>query len=201
MSLRSQIHYLCLPIFLILAASGCQSLEENLEKRKSPYADERIEAIDWLFHNASNVELKEALQNDSNEVVRSMAARLMALDGSKEFIPFLEQALQDESYLVRMEAVQSLGSLQAEEMLPQLRRMLSPKKEPNLWVRLKVLRTLEYMKSSDLSTLKDIVEALEDPEPTVRFQAFSLLEKFTGEKMKMDREDWKIYLRKLESQS
>lgn len=188
----------------LLAAIGCQTMDENLDKLESPYAAERLEAIDWLLENSRNPEenrklLKKALKKDKSELVRAMAARFMALDGNEDFIPDLKWALQDPSAHVRMEVVQSLGSLKVESALPELLKMLSPKREPDCWVRLKVLKTVSYMKAS--SSAGDLVEALEDPESSVRFQALCLLEKFTGMKLGTEKEDWENYFKKIKQQS
>ena len=123
---------------------------------------------------------------DKSELVRSLAARLMGLDGNKEFIPLLASALEDPSVAVRMEAVQSLGSLQAHETMEQLVKLLP--KEPHVWVRLKILKTIEYWNQPP--ALNILIERLDDQDPAVRFQSLALLEKFTGKKIGMDKEGW-----------
>lgn len=194
LNMRAIIVIGCLSLMMTM---GCQSLEENLQKLKSEYASDRIEAIDWLFYNADNKEankqlLKEAVQHDKNEVVRSLAIRFMALEGNEEYVPFLKNSIVDASPLVRMEAIQGIGTLNAKSVIPDIVERLSSKKEPDLWVRLKILKTLEYMDASQNSLL--LVELLEDSEPAIRFHALSLLEKFTGKKLGIDKQTWKTFL-------
>lgn len=182
--------------FILLAGTGCQSVESNLERLHSPSSLERSQAIYWLFENSTDTPtmqklLVEALTQDKSELVKSLAIRLMGLQGKQEYVPYLLKALQDPSAFVRMESVQSLGSLKVEASVPELLDLF--RKENNTWVRLKILKTLSYMNAKE--TVPALIEQLDDLEPTIRFQLAMLLEQFTGEKFGVDKESWqKWYL-------
>ena len=190
-------NYLLL-LAIIALISGCNSLPENLKKLKSKYALDRCEAIHWLYHHVKSDTtrnlLTEALHKDESDVVRSLAARLMALGGDKSYIPDLQKALEDSSPLVRMEVAQSLGSLQSRQSLGKLGSLLAKGKnedrirEQDAWVRLKIIKSMEYMEAKQAVPV--LIEALADNEPAVKFQALLLLEKFTGKKLGTDKESW-----------
>ncbi|NUM35833.1 MAG: HEAT repeat domain-containing protein [Candidatus Brocadiae bacterium] len=181
---------LFLIFFIFLCA--CSSFNQHLQKLKSESAIERCEAIQWLYFNVktqtSEKLLVDALEKDQSMIVRSLAARIMALEGRKEFIPLLEKALYDENPLVRMEAVQSLGSLKSKSSIPKLTELLL--KDPDLQVRLKVLKSIQYMQSEEETTLA-LIDSLDDQEASVRFHSLLLLEKSTKNKFGSDKESWK----------
>jgi len=187
-------------IIIILASIiiSCNSLHTNLQKLRSNLGGERCEAIYWLYFNIKGKTTQKliinALIKDKSELVRSLAARLMGIDGNKNYIPLLENALtNDKSYLVRMEAAQSLGSLLAKKSIKKLEEQL--KKDNNSWVKLKILKTFEYMNAKQ--AVPFLIKILDDQEPAVRFQALRLLEKFTGEKVGLDKQSWLNWYEKL----
>lgn len=153
---------------------------------------ERCEAIYWLYFNVktetSKKLLVDALEKDQSMLVRSMAARIMALEGKAEYIPLLEKALNDSSPLVRMEAIQSLGSLKSKSSIPLLTELLL--KDTDIHVRLKALKSIQYMQAEE-DIIPVLIDSLEDQEPSVRFQALLLLEKSTKVKLGSDKETWK----------
>jgi HEAT repeat protein len=169
---------------------GCSGMDHSLENLKSQSCKDRAAAIYWLCTNVQSPTNKklvsEALQKDKSDLVRSLAVRLMALDGDVQFIPLIHNALQDSSALVRMEAAQSLGSYKDYQALPQLTAVIE--KEHNAWVRLKILKSIEHMRAAQ--TVPALIGRLEDTEPAVRFQALLLLQKFTGQQIAADKESW-----------
>lgn len=169
---------------------------DQLRNLKSIRSHERSHAILWLTENVDSPTnkklLRESLQNDPSELVRSTSARLIALDGSSEFVADLEQALADSSPIVRMEAAQGLGSLHSYASIPLLIKLL--KDDGDLWVRLKILKTIEYIEA--MEAVPTLIEILDDQEPAIRFQTLAILEQFTGEKIGMDKARWKRWYEK-----
>lgn len=174
----------------MLILVGCGGMNHHLQNLKSQSSKDRAEAIYWLCTHVQNQTnkklLAEAIVKDKSDLVRSLAARLMALDGDPQFVPLLQKAMQDSSALVRMEAIQSLGSYLHHQSLPQITAVAA--KESNAWVRLKILKDIDYMDAKD--SLPFLIERLDDSDPSVRFHALLLLEKFSGQKMGTDKEVW-----------
>lgn len=183
-------------ILLLITAVSCTSFNTYVKNLNSESASDRIESIYWLSQNAPGSTtqklLVESLRNDKNEVVRSLAIRLIALQHHTDAIPVIAKSLQDSSALVRMEAAQSLGTLQAYSALPQLTAQLE--KEQDILVRLKILKTINYLDATE--AIPALVACLEDDESAVRFQALMLLEKFTQTQPGLDKESWQRWVRK-----
>ena len=190
--------FILLPLLAICLCS-CSSLKSNLKKLRSPHSEARCEAIYWLHQNVQNKANKkliiDALTKDESEVVRSLAARLMGIEKNPLYLPLLTSALSDPSALVRMEAVQSIGSINRKASLPDIASLL--KKEPEVLVRLKALKSINYMGSKQ--AIPALIDELEDQEPAARFQALILLEKFTKANPGMDKNSWKEWYQKHKS--
>ncbi len=180
-----------LGIFLFIFLLSCNSFQKNVTKLKSEESINRAEAIYWLSENSLTATtqklLIEALNKDESEVVRSLVARIIAVQKNPEYIPLLVRSLSDKSPLVRMEVAQSLGTLQAKSAIPDLLKVLE--KDTEVLVRLKVLKSINYMDAKE--TVPNLIEMLEDHEPSVRFQALQLLERFCQVNVGLDRESWK----------
>ena len=190
-----------LVLLTVLTFAGCNSLENNLRKLKSNYAKSRCEGIYWLYYNGhkkiNQKLLIDALKRDENELVRSLAARLMGLEGKTVYVYPLLMALNDPKSLVRIEAAQSLGTLKSEEALTRLGELLE--QDSNIYVKLKILKTINHMNAK--KAVPDLIEALDDEEPAVSFQSLMLLEKFTNAKAGLGKNDWKEWLKENKSKS
>lgn len=175
---------------MLMIFSSCSSFKQHVAGLKSESSQERVEHIHWLYENAPGPTtqklLIESLRNDKSEVVRSLAVRLLALQHNPDVIPILILSLRDSHPLVRMEVVQSLGTLQAYSELPTLVKQL--KTESDVLTRLKILKTINYLNATE--AIPDLVDCLDDEETAVRFQSLMLLEKFTQTKAGLDKESW-----------
>ena len=182
--------FLAILLGILIFLTGCNSLEKNLVKLKSPSSVDRCEAILWLYNNVKTETTQklvmDALYRDSSPGVRSLAVRLLGIENSEEYLTPLETSLNDPSALVRMEVVQSLGSMHAKQSVPKLLKMLEV--ETDKTVRLKILKTLQYIRAKE--SVPVLIERLEDEEPAVRLQALLLLKYFTKQSLGIDKEPW-----------
>ena len=161
------------------------------------YSTDRIDAIlEILDCEKIPFKVKQELlikaSEDENEVVRSLAIRLMALTRRKVFMKYIKRAFKDKSSLVRLEAIQAIGTLHNYELLKSAMNKFS--KDTEYWVRLKVLKSLEYIEAWNNSKniiLDFLIKALRDSEPAVRFQASLILYQITGKNLGDDQEIWK----------
>ncbi|HON44920.1 MAG TPA: HEAT repeat domain-containing protein, partial [Planctomycetota bacterium] len=154
-------------VFVSLFVTSCSSIDEHLVKLKSPSAVSRCEAILWLYDNIKTETtqklLMDALYKDENPVVRSLVVRILAIENNPAYIPLLEVALNDASPLVRLEVVQTLGSMHAKQSIPKLLKLLETETDKN--VRLKILKTLQYTRSKE--SIPVLIARLDDPEPAI----------------------------------
>lgn len=170
---------------------SCQSRETRMEQLKSEYAENRVEAIHWLYEERFDEQLvqktlENALEKDESPLVKSLAIRLMVLEQKDHYLPLIVAKTQHPHHLVRIEAVQAIGSYLAYDQLEKLFEVMV--KEKNAEVRLKILKSIEYMNAKE--SLPSLIAQLDDPDPTIQFQTLMLVERFTGEKVGLDKETW-----------
>ena len=61
--------------------------------------------------------------------------------------------------------------------------------ETDKTVRLKILKTLQYIRAKE--SVPVLIERLDDEEPAIRLQALLLLKYFTKQSLGIDKEPWK----------
>lgn len=171
-------------LLLALSDDGVEAVQRQavlaLEKVKDPRAFERLLAL----LQAGTVNVRAAAARSLGRYSSQKADESEALRARA--IAALDKALGDPSLVVVAEAAESLGSLGVPETAPILAGLL---KHPADQVRQAAARALELVANPDV--LSDLLAALDDPVPSVRFSLVGALSKVCGtaklgEKQKAD---------------
>jgi len=140
----------------------------------SPFRTIRIRAIralERLKDPTLVTRLGTVLTGDPDAELRAMAARALGATGSKQAIPVLSLALEDESPVVQEESVRALVALGDQRIVRTLKRRIAeaPPKERTKVVRLAAL-------VPDASLIPSLGPLLADGDPEVRaFTASAIL--------------------------
>ena len=97
-----------------------------------------------------------------NPCARRISASELGLIGSKDAVPALIQAFQDQVVYVRVSAAEALGQIGLEDAVPALIKALQ---DEDIDVRLNAARALERMGKDAVPAL---VQALQDEDTSVR---------------------------------
>ena len=197
--MRATAGLLCIVAAL---AGGCghastfgPTTEELLGRLDSPDPDVRREAIAELSEPRGGregkfPELYATFTADEDATVRSAALRALGRCEASEQMGAVTAALDDEVPAVRRDAAVALDSVIADEAVEPLSR--AALEDPSIGVRVAAVRALRhYRRPGVLATL---MEALDDPEFSVRHQAGRSLAELTGEDAGTDARRWRRIL-------
>ena len=178
---------------LLLAGAGCApSIESYLRDLDSEDHEDRMDAAVALGERRATKAVK-ALENhlakDDWALVRAVCARALTRIGRKESAGAFVRALDDKNETVRWEAVLGLGKLGVREEAGRIASLLGTEKAPE--VRRECAKILGLFGAVD--RIPDLIDALEDPDATVRLQAERSLQRLTVRDLGPHPEDWRAW--------
>jgi HEAT repeat protein len=135
----------------------------------SPFRSIRVRSLQGLM-GVKDPQLgrryETLLANDADPDVRALAVRALATTGASEFIPPLEQALDDPAVLVQEEAVAALVTLGDPRLVEVLRQRLTDATGP---ARVRVIQLCGRVPAPEL--VADLGPLLADGDPEIRTNA------------------------------
>jgi len=156
-------------------------------------ADRRRRGIEALSSRAYGLEepylsgYAELLKTDRNACVRSAAARALGKAGDARYLPALIAALEDAADVVRWDVAEALRSVHGPAAVAPLCK--HARTDTSTDVRICCARALEHYRRNDVVAV--LVECLEDPEFSVRYQAHESLVALTGQDHGYFAHDWR----------
>ncbi len=185
-------------VLILLSVVGCKSDADYAEQLKSSDPGEKQEAILHLSQPGKadklTIEILRAsiAGGEPSPLVRAAAAYSLGELGDSNNVLLLIRALDDKEYLVRFDAVIALGKLGDVRGIKPLTERLSRDAHP--WVRLKAARALSQLAAR--GAVPALVEALDDRDRSVQYNAHIALRELTGQSIGRDRTEWEAWLAK-----
>jgi HEAT repeat protein len=180
-------------LWLFLAGAGCApSTESYLRDLKSEDHEDRMNAAVALGERGAATAapaLESRLAKDDWALVRAACARALTRIGRVESAEALVRALDDKNETVRWEAILGLGTLGVRRESGRIAALLASDKAPE--VRRECARILGLFEA--VGRIPDLIDALEDPDATVRLQAERSLRRLTVRDLGAHPEDWRAW--------
>ncbi len=140
------------------------------------------------------LKLFEDAAKDPDAGVRQVGVRALGIHGTPDHVPLLVERLEDEEWLVRMEAARALQRLHNEEAVPPLMQHLDPEKEDQPAVRAEAALALGQYRQPRV--VQACIAALNDPSLAVNHNALRSLETLTGQNFGFEPAEWLAWLDK-----
>jgi len=135
--------------------------------------------------------LYEEYANDEDTNVRAAAMRALGNHGVPEHVPLIAQNVDDESRLVRIEAVEALQRLHNAEAIDALLGRLDPDTEPETEIRAEAAHALGQY--ADRTVVQALIASLDDRSLAVNSNARDALKTLTGEDFGFNRREWQAW--------
>ena len=139
------------------------------------------------------IRLFEENATDEDASVRAAAIRGLANHGSPTHVPFIAEAIEDESEIVRMEAARGLQRLHGQEAISPLMRHTREASEPLSEIRAEAAHALGQY--AEPRVVQELIRALrEDPSLAVNASALESLRTLTGQDFGLEHNEWTRWL-------
>lgn len=139
---------------------------------------------------AENMTKLIELWSDKNELVREGALKSMAKLGNAPFKEYALKSLDDESWLVKSQAVVTLKTLDNIIAQAELPKRLTKEKDPK--VKIQIVRSLENTPEG----IASLVELIEDNDKGVVYNAHKRLVQLTGQNLPCQKTAWQDWLKR-----
>lgn len=136
--------------------------------------------------------LFEDAARDEDAGVRQVGVRALGIHGQPEHVPLLIERLEDEEWLVRMEAARALQRLHGPEATLPLIGRVDRETEPQAAVRAEAALALGQF--AEPRVLQALVSALGDPSLSVNHNTIMALEFLTGQSLGYEPADWLAWI-------
>jgi HEAT repeat protein len=182
-----------------LCASGCASLPDEVGELRAPDAEDRIDAAlllarkvseddaDYAPHKAEIAAGLRALLDDRSALVRQVAIDSLAKVEGRAAAGVIADRLRDKDPWVRLTAVKRLSDIEARTAVEPVATLLRGDESAD--VRREAAKFLGKMKARN--ALRELVRALSDRVPAVRYNAYLALRAATGEDRGEDPRMWR----------
>lgn len=154
---------------VIAASAGntaCPALRDHMQQLPPHSKWKALEAFGTL--QCATVEEKMKYLGSREPELRSAALKLIGEKELEKYLPVIDRATHDDSWVVRTQAAQSCAKLSADSALPLLKRLI---KDPDNAVRLAALESLGAFLPKSESLLMPYLQSADGPERSVAADA------------------------------